>query len=92
MWARWKSWIYIPLFAALDAGVWTARIPMLAAGAVSIWLFYLFMQGFAGERAAVAGCLFAGDGIPYICSQPAALIGGLLPCSICLPPGDWFLF
>lgn len=52
-----KSWIYIPLFAALDAGVWTARIPMLAAGAVSIWLFYLFMQGFAGERAAVAGCL-----------------------------------
>ena len=52
-----KSWIYMPLFGAFGASVWTTRVPMLAAGAASIWLFYLFLHGVAGKRAAVAGCL-----------------------------------
>jgi len=52
-----KSWIYIPLFGAFGPGVWTTRVPMLAAGAAGIWLFYLFLRGIAGERAAVAGSL-----------------------------------
>ncbi len=52
-----KSWIYMPLFGAFGASVWTTRVPMLAAAAASIWLFYLFLHGVAGKRAAVAGCL-----------------------------------
>ena len=50
-----KSWIYIPIFGALGVNVWTIRVPMLAAGAASIWLFYVFMRRIAGERAAIAG-------------------------------------
>jgi hypothetical protein len=83
-----KSWIYIPLFAALDTGVRTTRVPMLVAGAVSIWLFYLFLQGVAGKRAAVVGCLLLATDPIYLLTTcfdwgPVALqhllaIGGLV--------------
>ena len=51
-----KSWIYRPVFLFLGTGVETLRIPVLLAGAVSIWLFYLLMRRLAGERAALFGC------------------------------------
>jgi len=83
-----KSWIYIPLFAALDNEVWTTRVPMLVAGAISIWLFYLFLKGVAGERAAVAACLLLATDPIYLLTTcfdwgPIALqhllaIGGLV--------------
>ena len=61
---------------------------MLVAGAVSIWLFYLFLRDVAGERAAVAGCLLLATDPIYLLTTcldwgPVALqhllaVGGLV--------------
>ncbi|MBZ5626940.1 MAG: glycosyltransferase family 39 protein [Acidobacteriia bacterium] len=52
-----KAWIYRPILRWFHPGVWSLREPMLVAGAVSIWLFYLLLRRTAGERAAVIGCI-----------------------------------
>lgn len=51
-----KSWIYARLFHSFGAGVMTLRIPMVLAGTISIWLFFLLLRRIAGERAALVGC------------------------------------
>jgi hypothetical protein len=51
-----KSWIYRPMFRLLGTRVETLRIPVLLAGAASIWLFYRLMRRVSGERAALIGC------------------------------------
>jgi 4-amino-4-deoxy-L-arabinose transferase-like glycosyltransferase len=53
-----KSWIYRPLFFLLGTSIWVIRLPMLLAGAASIWVFYLFLRRVAGERAGMVGCSF----------------------------------
>ena len=59
-----KSWIYRPIFQRFDTGVWAMRVPMLLAGAASIWLFYLLLRRVAGHRAALLGCgLLATDSL-----------------------------
>jgi 4-amino-4-deoxy-L-arabinose transferase-like glycosyltransferase len=59
-----KSWIYRPIFQQFGTGVWAMRLPMLLAGAVSIWLFYLLLRRVAGFRAALFGCcLLATDSL-----------------------------
>lgn len=83
-----KSWIYRLVFAVFGTSVWAVRVPMLLAGAASVWLFYLFMRRVSGERAALIGCgLLAVDAsyLLTICFDwgPVALqhlfvVGGLL--------------
>jgi 4-amino-4-deoxy-L-arabinose transferase-like glycosyltransferase len=51
-----KSWIYLPVFQAFNTGIAAIRIPMVLAGAASVWLFYLLLRRVAGERAALIGC------------------------------------
>src|SRR6266436_4459215 len=51
-----KSWIYVPVFQVFDTGIGAVRIPMVVAGAASVWLFYLLLRRVAGERAALIGC------------------------------------
>ena len=51
-----KSWIYRPIFQRFGPGVWAMRVPMLLAGAASVWLFYLLLRRVAGQRAALLGC------------------------------------
>src|SRR5262249_43026900 len=51
-----KSWLFKPLFQFFGVGIWTIRLPMLAAGAAGIWLFYLFLNRIAGQRAGLIGC------------------------------------
>ena len=59
-----KSWIYRPIFQAFGTGVSAMRIPMLLAGAASVWLFYLLLDRIAGRRAALFGCaLLATDSL-----------------------------
>ena len=83
-----KSWLYRPMIRAFGTGVWATRVPMLLAGAASIWLFYLFLRRLAGERAAVIGTgLLAVDSM-YLLSatldwgpvvlQHVLVLGGLL--------------
>ena len=59
-----KSWIYRPVFRLFGTGVSAMRVPMLVAGAASVWLFYLLLRRIAGKRAAVVGCgLLAADSL-----------------------------
>ena len=83
-----KAWLYRPMIRAFGTDVWATRVPMLLAGAASIWLFYRFLSRVAGERAAIIGTgLLAVDSV-YLLSvcfdwgpvalQHLLLIGGLL--------------
>jgi 4-amino-4-deoxy-L-arabinose transferase-like glycosyltransferase len=59
-----KSWIYRPIFQLFGTGVSAMRVPMLLAGAASVWLFYRLLRRVAGERAALFGCgLLATDSL-----------------------------
>jgi 4-amino-4-deoxy-L-arabinose transferase-like glycosyltransferase len=59
-----KSWIYRPIFQQFGIGVWTMRLPMLLAGAATVWLFYVLLRRVAGLRAALFGCgLLATDSL-----------------------------
>ncbi len=83
-----KSWIYRPILKWFHPGVWTLREPMLVAGALSLWLFYLLLRRISGERAAIIGCaLLAADSLYLLTScfdwgpvalQHLLLIGGAL--------------
>ena len=72
-----------PILKWFQPGVWTLREPMLVAGALSIWLFYLLLRRMSGERAAaIVGCiLLATDSLCI--SLRHALTGGRWLCSIC---------
>jgi len=52
-----KTLVFNPLFKIFGTGVWITREPMLLAGALSVWIFYLLLRRVCGERAAVAGCV-----------------------------------
>src|SRR5262249_42155200 len=59
-----KSWIYRPIFHILGTSIWVIRLPMLLAGAASVWLFYLLIRRVAGGRAGMVGCsLLAADSL-----------------------------
>lgn len=83
-----KTLLYKPLLHWFGAGVWSVREPALAAGAASIWLFYLLLRRTVGERAAVVGCcLLAADALYLLTSvfdwgpvalQHLLLTGGML--------------
>ena len=50
-----KTWLYAAIFALWKPGVWSLRLPVLLAGAATIWLFYRLLDRAVGARAAVAG-------------------------------------
>jgi hypothetical protein len=57
-----KSWIYFPILDRIRPSYWTIRLPMLLAGAVSIWLFIWFLEKAHGRKVAwVGGLLLATD-------------------------------
>src|SRR5690349_861208 len=51
-----KSWIYAAIFPIFGTGLLSMRLPMLLAGAISLWLFYRLLDRIAGKRAALIGC------------------------------------
>jgi 4-amino-4-deoxy-L-arabinose transferase-like glycosyltransferase len=83
-----KSWLYPRIFHSFGAGVITLRIPMVLAGTLSIWLFFLLLRRIAGERAAVVGCTLLAVDSAYLLTlcfdwgpvalQHLLLIGGML--------------
>ena len=57
-----KSLLYIPILSWFGASVWTVRLPMVAIGAVTVWIFYQLVGQLVGRRAAAWGALlFASD-------------------------------
>ena len=83
-----KSWLYPRILHSFGANVITLRIPMVLAGAISIWLFFLLLRRIAGERAALVGCTLLAVDSAYLLSlcfdwgpvalQHLLLIGGML--------------
>ena len=83
-----KSWIYRPVFQLFGTSVSALRLPMLLAGAASVWLFYQLLRRVAGVRAALFGCgLLATDSLYLLTTcfdwgpvalQHLLLAGGML--------------
>ena len=83
-----KSWIYTPIFQLFGTDVMSMRVPVLLAGAASIWLLYLLLRRIAGDRAALIGCALLAVDSMYLVTTcfdwgPVALqhllvLGGML--------------
>ena len=57
-----KAWPYVPIFRLFGSSTWSARIPMLLAGAATVWLLFVLVRQIAGARAALAAtALLAAD-------------------------------
>src|SRR5262249_39293837 len=57
-----KTAIYIPIFEIFGGNVWSTRVPMLLAGALTVFFFFRLTLRCAGPVAAgIAGLLLATD-------------------------------
>lgn len=57
-----KTWIYSAIFHVGPVNVWTVRLPMVLAGALTVFIFYRFTLRAAGPAAAgIAAFLLATD-------------------------------
>ena len=84
-----KTWLYYPLFTLVSPNVWTIRLPMLLAGAASIWLAGHLVDRIHGRAAAYfAVFLLACDPILLLTTTfdwgPVALQHLLLVSAACL--------
>jgi 4-amino-4-deoxy-L-arabinose transferase-like glycosyltransferase len=61
-----KSWIYHPIFKVFGMGVWSTRVPVILAGAASIWLLYRILLKISGRRAALIGCSLLATDAAYL--------------------------
>ena len=52
-----KAWLYLPILRYLQLTPLSLRLPMLAVGACSVWLFFNLLERVSGRGAAVAGTL-----------------------------------
>jgi 4-amino-4-deoxy-L-arabinose transferase-like glycosyltransferase len=50
-----KSWLYMPIFAVWKPSPTSVRLPVILAGALTIWLFSILLRRLFGGRAAVIG-------------------------------------
>ena len=83
-----KAWLYAPIVHTFGTGPIAVRLPMVLAGALSVWLFFLLLRRVHGLRAALLGCgLLACDGTYLLTNcfdwgpvalQHVLLIGGIL--------------
>ena len=51
-----KTWVYAVIFFVWPPSPYSVRIPVLLAGALTVWLFFVLLRDTAGIRAALAGC------------------------------------
>jgi len=61
-----KTWIYGILFIVWKPSVWSIRLPMVLAGALTIWLFFDLLNKLAGRRAAIAGAFLLATEPTYL--------------------------
>src|SRR5258707_13199324 len=50
-----KSWVYAPIFRFWRPSIASVRVPVILAGAATIWLFWSLLRRIAGYRAAAVG-------------------------------------
>ncbi len=83
-----KAWLYRPLMRLFGTSPTVLRVPMLLAGAASVWLFFRFLKRVAGVRAAIIGCTLLAVDSTYLLTvcfdwgpvalQHLLLVAGLL--------------
>ncbi len=61
-----KALLYMPLVHFLGGTHATLRLPVLALGMISIWLFYLSMRRLAGTKAALLASLLLATDVLYL--------------------------
>ncbi len=61
-----KTWLYWAIFELIPPTPWTLRLPMVLAGAASIWFFYRFLYRIAGRRAALIGAVLLATDVSYL--------------------------
>ena len=61
-----KAWLYRPIFGIFGPGVYSLRLPMVLAGATSLWIFFLLLRRIADHRIAVVGCLLLAVDASYL--------------------------
>jgi hypothetical protein len=61
-----KTLLYTLVFRLALPGVWSTRLPMLLAGAASVWVFYLLLRRTAGTRAAAVGAALLATDACYL--------------------------
>ena len=61
-----KTLLYSLIFRLAHPSVWSTRVPMLLAGAASIWIFYLLLRRTAGPRAAALGAALLATDACYL--------------------------
>jgi hypothetical protein len=53
-----KSWVYMAVFRVWAPSPASIRVPVLLAGAATIWLLFVLLRHVSGNRAASIGCAF----------------------------------
>ena len=61
-----KTLLYLPIFHFLGSSVWTARFPMVLAGAMTVFVFYKLLDETAGRMAALIGAFLLATDPSYI--------------------------
>lgn len=61
-----KAWLYRPLMSVFGTGLVVLRLPMVLAGAATVWLFFRLLYRIAGIRAAVIGCALLASDATYL--------------------------
>jgi len=61
-----KTWLYNPMFALWDPGPVSLRLPMVLVGAVTLWLFFRFLDRTVGRRAAWIGTLLLATDTSFV--------------------------
>ena len=61
-----KTWIYAPVVRLWLPSAYSVRFPMIAAGAVTVWLFYCLLVRLLGRREALIGAALLATDTSYV--------------------------
>jgi 4-amino-4-deoxy-L-arabinose transferase-like glycosyltransferase len=83
-----KAWVCAPVFKVWAPSLLSIRIPVLLAGAVTVWLFFVLLGALAGPRAAVFGAALLATDTTFLLTtcfdwgpvalQHLLLVGGMV--------------
>ena len=63
-----KAWLYLPILKYLEVTPVSLRLPLLLAGALTVWLFFRLLDRVAGRIAALIGALLLATDLSFLIS------------------------
>lgn len=61
-----KAWVYKPIFSLWPPSVYSIRVPVLIAGIVTIYMFWLLLRRATGDRAAIIGTILLSSDTTFL--------------------------